>query len=393
MSLSSLLRQSNSEALSLSQQTAQYLQKHASTGTSRIPIPILTYPESTETWVMYEKLFLSSLRTGDDKAAFNCLEKLMNRFGATNERIMGLRGLYQEAVAKDDAALERVLQEYDEILAEDSVNTVGVPETLCLPWSKLICTSVASSETSDRTSSESVEDHWGNWCSGRATRVITNGHRSMDWTLRSVLSTKSVSSSNLLPRRSSASGAQCLECNITSFTMWLKARWTYCCQIHAHLGEVLYLSAMNGNENSEDRILAEATRRFCRSVELCDDYLRGYYGLKLVWYWPGSCISSIGLTRIFRRQTDCFPSFPTTPNRENRWRLSIMANFECFRLRSSENWMSKPPSNSLRSPGRATVATMLPRSFLPKTCSIGALKVGSDEPLHDWTRPYRTECT
>ena len=23
-------------------------------------------------------------------------------------------------------------------------------------------------------------------------------------------------------------------------------------------------------------------RRFCRSVELCDDYLRGYYGLKLV---------------------------------------------------------------------------------------------------------------
>lgn len=23
-------------------------------------------------------------------------------------------------------------------------------------------------------------------------------------------------------------------------------------------------------------------RRFCRSIELCDDYLRGYYGLKLV---------------------------------------------------------------------------------------------------------------
>ncbi len=41
---------------------------------------------------------------------------------------MGLRGLYQEAVAKDDAALERVLREYDEVLAEDTVNTVGVPE-------------------------------------------------------------------------------------------------------------------------------------------------------------------------------------------------------------------------------------------------------------------------
>ena len=77
---------------------------------------------------MYEKLFLSCLRTGDDKATFNCLEKLMGRFGATNERIMGLRGLYQEAVAEDDAALERVLQEYDEVLAEDAVNTVGVPK-------------------------------------------------------------------------------------------------------------------------------------------------------------------------------------------------------------------------------------------------------------------------
>lgn len=41
---------------------------------------------------------------------------------------MGLRGLYQEAVAKDDATLERVLQEYEEVLAEDAVNTVSVPK-------------------------------------------------------------------------------------------------------------------------------------------------------------------------------------------------------------------------------------------------------------------------
>lgn len=128
MSLNSLLRQSNSEALSLSQQTAQYLRKHASTGTWTIPIPFLSYPESTDTWLTYEKLFLSCLRTGDDKAAFACLEKLISRFGATNEHVMGLRGLYQEAVAKDDAALEKVLQEYNEVLAEDTVNTVRVPK-------------------------------------------------------------------------------------------------------------------------------------------------------------------------------------------------------------------------------------------------------------------------
>ena len=129
MSLSSLLRQSNSEALSLSQRTAQYLQKHASTGTSTFPIPTLSYSESTDTWLMYEKLCLSCLRTGDDKAAFNCLEKLVDRFGATNERVMGLRGIYQEAVAKDDTALERVLKEYNDVLGENTINIVGIPWT------------------------------------------------------------------------------------------------------------------------------------------------------------------------------------------------------------------------------------------------------------------------
>lgn len=78
---------------------------------------------------MYEKLLLSCLRTGDDQAAHSCLEKLIDRFGATNERVMGLRGLYQEAVAKDDSALEKILKEYNDVLAEDPVNTVNIPST------------------------------------------------------------------------------------------------------------------------------------------------------------------------------------------------------------------------------------------------------------------------
>lgn len=87
---------------------------------------------------MYEKLLLSCLRTGDDKAAHLCIEKLIDRFGATNERVMGLRGLYQEAVAKDDAALERILNEYDEVLAEDPVNTVRPHNRLTLTVSMLM---------------------------------------------------------------------------------------------------------------------------------------------------------------------------------------------------------------------------------------------------------------
>ena len=124
MSPSLLLKQPNADALSLSQQASEYLQKYASTGLSPLSIPIVFQAESIDLWLKYENLLLSCLRTGDDKAAHRCLEKLIDRFGATNERVMGLRGLYQEAVAKDDNALKRILQEYDEVLAEDATNTV-----------------------------------------------------------------------------------------------------------------------------------------------------------------------------------------------------------------------------------------------------------------------------
>jgi ER membrane protein complex subunit 2 len=36
------------------------------------------------------------------------------------------------------------------------------------------------------------------------------------------------------------------------------------------------------DDGSIPKNLAESLKRFCRSIELCDDYLRGYYGLKLV---------------------------------------------------------------------------------------------------------------
>jgi len=69
---------------------------------------------------------LSCLRTGDEESAHICLERLTTRFGADNERLMGLRGLFQEAVAKDDAALKQVLDEYDTILKKDPSNMVRI---------------------------------------------------------------------------------------------------------------------------------------------------------------------------------------------------------------------------------------------------------------------------
>jgi len=53
-------------------------------------------------------------------------------------------------------------------------------------------------------------------------------------------------------------------------------------QLHARLGEILYVSiASSSDEAAILKNLSESMRRFCRSIELCNDYLRGYYGLKL----------------------------------------------------------------------------------------------------------------
>lgn len=52
--------------------------------------------------------------------------------------------------------------------------------------------------------------------------------------------------------------------------------------MNARLGEVLFMAASASTENSTYKYYAESVKRFCRSIELCDDYLRGYYGLKRV---------------------------------------------------------------------------------------------------------------
>lgn len=113
-----------SVALQLSQQAPVILQ---STPTSISKFSISSLYASAETadlWTTYENLMQSCLRTGDEQSAHVCLERLTNRFGSENERVMALRGLFQEAIAEDDAALQRVLEEYDSILARDQTNMV-----------------------------------------------------------------------------------------------------------------------------------------------------------------------------------------------------------------------------------------------------------------------------
>lgn len=111
-------------ALRLSQEASVFLKKyHYPLPT--FPLSLASASENPDKWGTCEQLFLACLRTGDDKSAHLCLDRLTERFGPSNEKIMGLRGLYQEATAKDVASLEKVLSEYETILSENPVNVVS----------------------------------------------------------------------------------------------------------------------------------------------------------------------------------------------------------------------------------------------------------------------------
>ncbi|KAI4117492.1 MAG: hypothetical protein LQ345_002284 [Seirophora villosa] len=114
-------RQTCSEALVSSQKASGYIESNG-TITHLASFPLFTH-ESPEQWTTYEHMLYSCLRTGDDKAAHFFLQKLALRFGKNDERVMGLRGLYQEAMAEDSSVLLQMSREYDEILVEDPTNT------------------------------------------------------------------------------------------------------------------------------------------------------------------------------------------------------------------------------------------------------------------------------
>ena len=108
-------------ALALSQKAPLIL---STTPTSTLPWPLslLFSRETPETWTIHENLFLSSLRTGDESSALSLLQRLESRFGEHNERIVTLRGIYNEATSKSDADLEKVFEAYEKILKDDPTN-------------------------------------------------------------------------------------------------------------------------------------------------------------------------------------------------------------------------------------------------------------------------------
>jgi tetratricopeptide (TPR) repeat protein len=234
-------------ALTLSQR-AKYFITSQSSWLSSIPYPLSLFinTESQEKWQIYENVFLACLRTGDNDAANVCLEELTNRFGkGNNDRVLALQGLYEEATAKDDRELGEVMQSYNNILKEDPtifsirkrraalLRSVGKTDEAIKALANILDSSPTDAEA---------------WAELGDLYLTQGLYEQAIFCLEEVL-------------------------------LMMPNAWN----MHARLGEVLYLSAGRIEAAADQlRMLSESMRRFCRSIDLCDDYLRGYYGLKLV---------------------------------------------------------------------------------------------------------------
>ncbi|KAH8664293.1 hypothetical protein BX600DRAFT_297208 [Xylariales sp. PMI_506] len=246
--MSSLLRPpshlSPAAALQLSQQAPKIIENAPGAISPSIAQSVFSASESPETWTVYENLILSCLRTGDDQSAHQCLGRLINRFGEDNERIMALIGLLKEAEAEDNATLEIVLKEYEQILESNPTN---------IPIAKRRAALLRSL--------------------GRVSDAATALVSLLDFTPTDAEAWSELSDVYFSQGLYSQAIFALEEVLVLQPNAW---------NIHARLGELLLMAAKTSPQNDVlKKQLSEALKRFCRSVELCDDYLRGYYGLKL----------------------------------------------------------------------------------------------------------------
>lgn len=106
-------------------QSAPHLLSKSPTSSLPYPLSILFSAETPDSWAAHENLLKACLRTGDDSSARQCLDRLVDRFGADNERVLALQGLYAEATAKDQAELNKVLGGYEAKIKEDPTSFVS----------------------------------------------------------------------------------------------------------------------------------------------------------------------------------------------------------------------------------------------------------------------------
>ncbi|CAG9999914.1 unnamed protein product [Clonostachys byssicola] len=234
---------SPAEALQLAQQAPEILRNNPKAISSSPLVSLFTAAETADLWTIYTNLLVACLRTKNDQSAHECLDRLVLRFGEKNEWIMALQGLVKEAEAESRDQLQAVLGEYDSILKENSSNIPIAKRKVALLRSMGSIPEAIASLTALLDFTPTDAEGWAEL----SDLYLTQGLYSQAiFSLEEVLV--------LVPNA-----------------------WN----VHARLGEILLMAA-NSETDSSNRHLAEALKRFCRSIELCDDYLRGYYGLKKV---------------------------------------------------------------------------------------------------------------
>lgn len=90
------------------------------------PLTLLLNSDAPEKWTVYENLFHTCLRTGDNEAAHKCLQEMLTRFGEANERVAGMVGLYREATAENEEDLKKLLVIYENAIKETPTNIVSM---------------------------------------------------------------------------------------------------------------------------------------------------------------------------------------------------------------------------------------------------------------------------
>lgn len=233
---------SDADALKLAQQAPALLKKNPRAFSTSPLVSLFSASETADLWVVYEAVLQACLRVGDDQSAHRFVDRLALRFGQENERIMALKGLVKETVAEDDEALKTVLAEYDVILEENPANIPIAKRKVALLRSVDKVTDAITSLKHLLEISPTDPEAW----SELSDMYLSQG---------------------IYPQAIFA---------LEEALVLVPTAWN----MHARLGEVLLMAADAGAEGSSRQQLAEALKRFSRSVELCDDYLRGYYGLK-----------------------------------------------------------------------------------------------------------------
>lgn len=203
---------SHAEALQVAQQAPEFLRKNPASYSASPLLSLFSPPENSKIWTIYENLLLACLRTGDNTTAHQCLERLVVRFGASDERIAALEGLVKEAEATNNGELEKVLKEYEAILAEDNTNTVS-PQQIHIM-------NQGYANMNSQSQKEGLRSYvrWGNRrinrSFGTVSRFRIHRRRGLDRAGRFVSVSRTLQSSYLCARRGTCYSAECVECKL-----------------------------------------------------------------------------------------------------------------------------------------------------------------------------------